>query len=566
MSLRDELRKSVGVVLKEGQDAASRGARLFNEWADTRAHTREEERVDAELSKAFKEAEDRAKGSQGDHAPAEDPKSWEFDPFDLVAAMGHRERPTSLTMGAMEVIGRSVPPIADVITTRVNQVSMFTGVPDDRHAPGFKVQLRDRNAKATKASDKLADELTDVVLHTGYVQDDDPSSSVPFHDFARVIVGDSLRLDQATFEIVPDRKGKPSYLAIVDPATIRLLDPGTREKGDPFAVQVMHGAVVADFTRDELAFCVRNPRSGIHTYGYGLSEIETLIREITGILWGMQYNRSFFTQGAATKGILNFKGTIPDRHLKSFRRQWYAMISGVSNAWRTPITNAEELQWINMQLTNRDMEYSAWLDFLIKVVCARYQIATEEVNFSYGNTGQSQAMGNAPTEEKIAASKDLGLRPLVRWLFAQVNDYLVQRIDPDFEAIPVGLGDKGGDHENDSLEKTTKVYMTVDEARIQVGLDAMPDGKGEVILNPVWLQFVQGKEAAEQGMPGQEEGGGDEVQLPGAPEDGEFGSPDEDNAGDFDLEDVAEEDEDAVKSLTRRGDTAPLVSYTVDVR
>jgi len=270
----------------------------------------------------------------------------------------------------------------------------------------------------------------------------------------------------------------------------------------------------------------------------------------------MDYNRKMFTQGSATKGILNFKGTIPDKHLQSFRRQWYAMVSGVANAWRTPITNAEELQWINMQMSNRDMEYSAWIDFLIKIACARYSVATEEVNFSYGNTGQSQAMGQAPIEDKLKASRDLGLRPLIRWLFAQLSRNFLQRINPDFEVIAVGMGEKGEEAEAELLGKQLKAYLTVDEARARVELDPLPDGKGECLLDPTWLQFSQGKEAMEQE---QDEGGEGQAEDLDAEEEfpGELSITDQEEEPGLDVV-----DEEAIKSdrTSRR-----VVRYVVDL-
>lgn len=435
----------------------------------------------------------------GKHNPAREMKGLRFDPFDLVSLMGWRERPTSLSFVAMERVAANVPVLADIIRVRSKQVQTFCKRPEDKYAPGFKVRLRDKNAEPTEESDNRCAELEDVVLNCGFNDPQRPQDATSLKDFAGKFVRDSLSYDQAVFEVVPDRMGRPSYWEALDATTIRLLDPYVREQEGILAVQVIHDMVVADFTRDELAFCIRNPRSGIFTFGYGESEIETLIREITGFLWGIEYNRRFFSQGSAVKGILNFKGTIPDRHMTAFRRQWYAMVTGVSNAWRTPITNAEELQWINLQLSNRDMEYSAWMDFLIKVCCARYQIAPEEVNFSYGNTGQSQAMGGANTEEKLKASKDLGLRPLVEWFFECINRHFLWKLDPDYEVVPVGMDEKGAEAEAELLQKTTAVYMTVDEAREQAGLEPMPDKKGEVILNPTWLQYAQGLDAAEQG-------------------------------------------------------------------
>lgn len=438
----------------------------------------------------------------GKHNPAREGKALHFDPFDLVSLMGWRERPTAMSYVAMERVAQNVPVLADIIRARIKQVQTFCQRPEDRHAPGFKVRLRDKNAEPTEESDKRCRELEDVVLNCGFNDPKRPQDATPLKTFAGKFVRDSLSYDQATFEIIPDRMGRPSYWECVDATTIRLLDPFVQDDEGILAVQVIHDMVVADFTKDELAFCIRNPRSGVFTYGYGEGEIETLIREITGFLWGIEYNRRFFSQGSAAKGILNFKGTIPDRHMTAFRRQWYAMVTGVSNAWRTPITNAEELQWINLQLSNRDMEYSAWMDFLIKICCARYQIAPEEVNFSYGNTGQSQAMGGANTEEKLKASKDLGLRPLVQWFFEQVNRHFLWKLDPDYEVVPVGLDEKGAEAEADLLQKATSVYMTVDEAREVAGLEPMPDKKGEVILNPTWLQYAQGLDAVDQGAVG----------------------------------------------------------------
>ena len=558
-------------ILGIASTAARVGLQAANQWAEDRDNQSRVNDFDDRINKAAAKA--KATGKDGTHAltpdpegaPVRDPKAIHFDPFDLVAAMGFRERPTALTFSAMEMVGRGMPVVADVVQTRVKQISMFCEIPDDRHSPGFRVRNRNwRTKPMTKAEKKEADRLEQLVLHTGHWDPEQPHQSVPLRTFSSQFMSDSLIFDQATFEVVPDRTGKPSYMSIVDPSTIRLIDPGTRDRGDPFAVQVINGAIAESFTDDELAFCIRNPRSGIRSFGYGTAEIETLVREITGFRWGMDYNRRFFSQGSATKGVLNFKGAIPDKHLQAFRRQWYAMVSGVTNAWRTPITNAEELQWINMQMSNRDMEYSSWMDFLIKIVCARYNIATEEVNFSYGNTGQSQAMGSAPIEEKLQASKDLGLRPLVRWFFQCLNMHFVQRINPDFEVYPYGLDQKGVEAETDLLQKQTKFILTVNEARDRFEMPPLPDDKGDVILDPTWLQYVQAKEAAAQEDGDEDDPYMDEDEDPDAPSDQDaydddtgFAVSDEDGASPFDIR-----DDEAIKSDRS---SRVLVQYLVNL-
>jgi hypothetical protein len=181
--------------------------------------------------------------------------------------------------------------------------------------------------------------------------------------------------------------------------------------------------------------------------------------------------------------------------------------------------NADDIQWISMQMSSKDMEMSAWMDFLIKVVCARFQIAPEEINFSYGNTGQSAAMGNVSVEEKLKASRDLGLRPLVQFFFESINRNFLSRIDPDYEVVPVNLDSKGADAEIELLGKQQKLYLTVNEAREQVGLEPLPDKLGEVILDPTWLQWAQSQDMGDGGD------GGDMPPEDGGPP-GDGGGPD----------------------------------------
>lgn len=532
MGIRDELRR-LGAAARQIAGAQGRAAvSATADWLESRANTARAADIDTRLQKAASEA--IAAGNDGTHDFGE-AKGVRFDPFDLVAVMGYRDKPSPLTFPALETVGASVPVIADIVKTRQSQVCMFVGRPENRHASGFKVRPRDQaqRRKASKAGDRKAEELTKILLNCGRTEPDtDHAENEPLLTFAKKSIRDTLIFDQWAWEIVPDRRGDPAYFAMLDPSTVRLVDPGLRQPGDPYAVQVINGMIVSDFQPEELAFCIRNPRSGIRVYGYGQSETETLVREITGMLWGIEYNRGFFSRGTATKGILNFKGAIPDRHLQAFRRQWYSMVSGVNNSWRTPITNAEELQWINMQLTNRDMEYSAWMDWLTKIACARFQIAPEEVNFSYGNTGQNQAMGQAPLEEKLKASRDLGLRPLVRFFFDELNRNFLWRLEPDFEAVPIGLDEKGEEAEAALLQQLTMFGMTVDEARESLELDPMPDGKGECILNPTWLQFAGQLDMQKQ----QEQGGGMGAfgGGPGAPPNGgPPGAPGEEQPGGF---------------------------------
>jgi hypothetical protein len=337
------------------------------------------------------------------------------------------------------------------------------------------------------------------------------------------------------FQIVPKVNGEPYELIAMPAHTMRIKakeseaskyvwDPNKREQkeravitpdgpDDAKYVQIHQGNVIAEFTPRELSWGVRNPRADMRAGEYGLSEIEIMVSVLTSLMNAEQYNSRFFSQGTAVKGILNFKGAIPERQLKEFRREWHALLTGVNNAFRTPVTNSEDLQWISMHSTNRDMEYSSWMDYLIKVVTSIYQIDPVEINFQYGNTGQTNTLNQGPQEWKIRESRARGLRPLLHLYEEMLTKHVVMSFDEDFELVFAGLdSDAGGMRERvASLAKEhVSAVMTVDEVREdQYDLPPLPDGKGDVVLNPQWLQWAQTKDAQAQQGEEEQSGGGE---------------------------------------------------------
>lgn len=61
---------------------------------------------------------------------------------------------------------------------------------------------------------------------------------------------------------------------------LRFLTPETGFRGDPdvFAVQVVQGRLSTAYRMDDLIYEYRNPRSDVMLAGYGLSEVELLVK------------------------------------------------------------------------------------------------------------------------------------------------------------------------------------------------------------------------------------------------------------------------------------------------
>ena len=456
-----------------------------------------------------------------DQPALEDPKSLFWDPFAIVEQLGYKDRPSQLTYGTLKAMAWKTPVLHAVIQTRVQQIASFCCPQHDRYQIGFRIKLRDSKKQPTKIEQDYSSQMETLITRTGVTQH--PRGRDNFETFLRKMAWDSLVYDQMTFEVVENKKGQPCEWFAVDASTMRLADTAStymdedKEEAVKF-VQIYDGQVIAEFNQNELCFGVRNPRTDIRLFGYGVSELEMLIPTVTSLLWGFEYNQRFFSQGSSPKGIINFKGTIPEKSLQQFRRHWYQMCSGVENSWRTPVVTSDELQYVNLQQSSRDMEFSAWLDFLIKIACSMYSMDPVEVNFKYGNTGQKGGLQEANNKEKITESKERGLRPLLRFIAEQMNQHIVWPNNEAFEFAFVGLDAQTRDQMADLNKKRVSTMVTVDEIRAEDDLPALPDGTGEVILDPTWIQWAQMKQGQEmEGMPGagggmgeDEDGEGDE--------------------------------------------------------
>jgi hypothetical protein len=479
-----------------------------------------------------------------------DPKTLFWDPFSIIEQLGYKERPSSISYYTLRAMVWKSPIIQAVINTRLDQMAAFCKPSRSRYDMGFKwIRRNEPYSDLTPAERKWGEQMDTIMLRTGVT--DNPRGRDNFETFTRKFMWDSLVFDQGTFEIVQNRVGQPAEWYATDGSTMRLADSASvymnedTNKSTRY-VQIYDGMIITEYTQEELCFAVRNPRTDMRLYGYGVSELEMLINIITALLYAFEYNQRAFSQGSVHKGILNFKGAIPDKQLKAFRRHWYQMLSGVENAWRTPITNAEDLQWISMHMNARDMEFPSWYDFLIKQACSMYKMDPIEINFKYGNVGQKGALAESSNKDKITESKMKGLLPLLRFFAEQINRHIIWPLNENMEITFPGLDALTKEESADLNGKRVKTTHTVNELRAEEGLD--PIEGGDTLLDPTWAQ--QQAQAQQQAMA--EEGGG----FGGFGEEGEEEEGEEASDEDFrrlaaELEEDEEEEDEAAEAAER---------------
>lgn len=411
-----------------------------------------------------------------------------------------------------------------------------------------------------KAKDMLEDEIRDrrkkvedFILYCGLL-DNRPFETKKwnFDTCLRAWVRDTLTLDKMTTEIVPNQVGKPHHFFPNDASTIKFASPSLKrykafpgaqtnvdflypekhvqalEKRDALEldeelleaekykyVQVVKGRIERAFTEDELKLGIRNMTTDIYNNGYGISELELLVSIVASHLNTEYYNKAYFTQGFSAKGILHLKAAIPRRKLETIRQQWHHMIKGARNSFQTPIfAGMDEVKWIPLTQNHSDIEFQGWLNYLIKVICAIYQIDPAEIGFPMKDIGSGGGISGDNTEEKLSHSKDKGLYPLLRFIENYVNINIIDSIDSDFCIEFTGVDEASKKFELERQEKEVKIKKTINEIRAEDGLPPLP-GCDALVLDPVYFQWYSqfseegrklAKENAQNQMGGQPQG------------------------------------------------------------
>lgn len=86
-------------------------------------------------------------------------------------------------------------------------------------------------------------------------------------------------------------------------------------------------------------------------------------------------------------------------------------MSTVYNSHKIPVVQGIDLEWIDLQQTNRDMEFTEWIKFLMVLVCSVYRMDPSELGFQFQDA--ARVFGQDGQKERLDHSKQKGLTPLL---------------------------------------------------------------------------------------------------------------------------------------------------------
>lgn len=488
-------------------------------------------------------ARDNTPGRVRDDLPvAMTPKSWSLSREHMGWVYGDGNytdsHPGALGLPYFSLSAMSrVDAFAALLHLRTNQVAECSKPVTDPYSLGCRVRKTDQRQEPTKKETAEADRIMALIQRAGY-----PHQRGGFEAWLRAIVPMSLTYDQATSEILDtvgrasarrvgaSRKGfAPAGFVWRDATTIRLAHPTRKEieagMRDPDGIQYVQWLdqqVTSQFQGDQLMFGVRNPSLSVYAQGYGRPELESLIVTITNYVNAITFNGAAFTTGIQASTLIALMANMDDAKFNSWKRSLEAQLYGPAQQRRTVITQlnpgrgdgikGEDLKTVQLSQTNRDMEFSNWINWSLKMVCAMMGTDPAELSFVFGNEGQSSSLGQRGPEERIKASKDRGLRPILRAVARWINEWIVWPINEEYTFEFAGLDAMNPEEAMKLTTQAVGSFMTLGEARAKHDLPLLDfEEANNWVLNPSFMNAMQAQMAQDQ------DAGDEGSDVPGLP-------------------------------------------------
>jgi hypothetical protein len=475
--------------------------------------------------------------------PNEDLKSFFFDPLALESNYYGTVRTISpyygrkITSRILRRVSEKAWIINLCISTSIKQARPYFKETTEENQRGFRIRSRkavESKRDMTDAEKKETRRLAEFFLQTGDIED--PNRTDDIDKYATKIIRDIYQLDQISTELQKTRGGEVCAFWAMDTATIEVAMPHTERITGVKYAQVINNIPYAYYGRDDLIFDCMNPRTDIEKAGYGYSIVEQAIDLVTSSINTFMYNAGFFTENKLPRGILLLNGSADQDEIEDIEDYIANLMSGPpTSQWRVPIIpsgrsksaengNGRLFEWVNLQGTNKEMEFQGWFDLQLSAIVAMFAKSMEELGL---HSQKSQPLFSANVEPKMEASKSLGLGDLLAFLQKHFNQIL-QYKNPAYIFEFVGYERDDPKLTSDIDREEVGVWKTLNEKRAEKGAEPIDLTK---VKNPADLPMnVQAVQLwqSQQGMGAM---GGDESPFDIEGEDFEEGS-DEQSDGD----------------------------------
>lgn len=441
------------------------------------------------------------------------------------------------------------PIVGATITLRKQQAIEFSHVSHDKDIPGWEYTLCDTKATVSKEQEQqkaFLEEFTKFTHAPGYqnfqgieTQHDD------IRNLLEKFIRDRTLIDKITWEIERDRRGQAVALWCLDGATIAPVLPGgfygstsqigvginsgytrlseeirkARIENIPPIEEISYiqeliygtsgGGITAAFRETDILYDLGNELNDIRLYKQGLSVVEKANVANVAFINSLTYNSNGLTRGSIPKIAiaLGKDASYTEEQLEDAQDEWSANFQAMDGQWNIPLLNSDA-KVLDLNKTNRDMEYQKYLEFTGALTCAVLGVDSSELGL---RLNQAQSVLNENPDAKQLFSKNRGIRELLGEFSYLMNRFLRVSNFPfarDWKFVFNGLSTEDKGYEAELKKTKAETYMMVDEVRAEEDLPPLPDGSGQIILNNVWQQNKQAVDlAAQEQIAGEESEG-----------------------------------------------------------
>lgn len=274
----------------------------------------------------------------------------------------------------------------------------------------WQIVPKDENEDADKYADQIA-EVTDFLKS--------PDQEHTWAEWMRMLIEDLLVIDAVCIYPRMNKGGKLYGLELVDGATInRLLDDSGRTPLPPSPAyqQIIKGIPVADYTRDDLSYWCRNPRTW---RVYGFSPVEQVIMTVNIALRRQMSQLDFYTAGNIPEALAQVPDTWNMKQVAEFQAYWDSVMEG-NTAERRKMRFIPALKGI--EFPKKELLKDEFDEWLARIICYA---------FSLPPTAFIKQNNRATAENAAETAKEEGTMPTLRWLEAKMTALINKYIGAD---------------------------------------------------------------------------------------------------------------------------------------
>lgn len=300
-----------------------------------------------------------------------------------------------------------------------------------------------------------------------------PNKQESWRTFIEQIVEDMLVLGYASIEKREwkGNKAKPFVLFPFDGSSLNFYADWDGSANNPRYAQIDPYGRTVNFTRDQVMYIRFNPRTSTP---WGLGPLEVAAQTIDYLLSVQAYAGRAASATTARK-LLDLGESIDPLQLDEVRQWWRSEVEGRGH---TPIIGGSKgAQSIELGAANDEALFLKWQSFLINQIANAFGLDSQKFNAVLASRATGDILDDSTDEGSI--------RPLAHTIAAAINCDIIEALgitDLTFEfRWTVNFKDRK------SLAAIHQIYltqdiMTIDEARKEIGLSPLPDGKGQYTL------------------------------------------------------------------------------------